>query len=430
MAKISDFSKVKKHFIAVAGGQTMGTEDAIDIRDTVEDKLDDFAKRTQNLRRGRAKDSKGNSINPIDLPLDKALQKYFGIKDIPTFLEVFDVYHKQHNLTDLARVFGLDHLNAGTMEKLMVDHSEFANPMATTEIDSSFRFIIPEIFTQAIRTGYLHSTLHQNWIGSTMNMPQTKITMPQILRGDGMPSRVNEGANIPMGSVSFGKKTVDIFKIGTGFKITDELLMASSIDMLATFLAEVGNDMAIGADSLAFTVLLNGEQADLSESAPVVGVLNTANGFTYKDVKKVFTRMKRLNQPAGRIVTGEDDGIDITGIAQFEGFQGQTKLASIRSIIGVPEVFDIDTYVLPANKILYLCKERAMAKLQYRGMMTERRRNHQNQTEELYISDWINFTIIKRDARVIQDKSVTIVASPFPSYMDVDARIAESYQLL
>lgn len=251
-----------------------------------------------------------------------------------------------------------------------------------------------------------------------------------ILRGDGMPSVVNEGANIPVGSLQFNKKDVTIFKVGTGFRITDELLMASQIDMLYLFLQEVGNDMAIGADSQAMLTLINGEQADGSESAPLVGVAVTANGFTYKDIKKVFTRMTRLGIPADRMITGEDDGIDITSIDRFEGFQGQTKLASIRSIIGVPDQFTQDTYVMPANQIMYLNSRRAMVKLQYRGMMTERRRNPQNQTEELYISDWINFAIVKREARVLQTKASTIGAQPFPSYMDIDGRINQSFQAL
>lgn len=432
MAKL-ELSKLRRHNREVAAGN-VGTENSNDVRETVEESLVDFTKQVQNIRRGLARDKRERVIPAYDISLSEAVREYFGFKDVTQFLSSLDVKGKQHSIQHLGQRFGVQSINAIEMENLLIDHSQktlsFANPMGTTEIDSTYRFIIPEVFTNAIRLGYQHASLHQNWISSTQNLSQDTLKMPFILRGDGMPSKVNEGANIPMGSIAFGKKDVSVFKIGTGFKITDELLMASTLDLLSIFLQEVGNDMAIGADSQAFSVLINGEQADGSESAPVVGVLVTANGFTYKDIKKVFTRMKRLNQPASRIVAGEDDGIDITGIDKFEGYQGVSKLASIRSIIGVPEVFDIDTYVLPASKILYVNKDRAMIKLQYRGMMTEKRRNPQNQTEELYISDWINFAIVKRDARVIQDKSVTIVASPFPSYMDVDARINNSYQTL
>jgi hypothetical protein len=424
-----ELGRLRKHNQEVATGG-VGTEDPKDVRHTVEETLADFTKQVQFTRKGLKEDKHGRKIKPRDISLGQAVQAYYGFKDVSKFLNTLDIYEGSDTIQDAAQRLGCDNLNKSSMEQLMIDHSEFANPMNTGDIDTSFRFIIPEIFTNAIRVGYQHASLHQNWIGSTLNMAQQKVTMPLILRGDGMPSRVNEGANIPLGSIKFSKKEVNLFKIGTGFSITDELLMASNLDLLFLFLQEVGNDMAIGADSQAFSILINGEQEDGSESAPVVGVQNVMNGFTYKDIKKVFTRMTRLSLPVDRIISGEDDGIDITSIDKFEGFQGQSKISSIRSVIGVPEKFDMDTYVLPANQIMFLNKMRAMVKLQYRGMMTERRRNPQNQTEELFISDWINFAIVKRDARVIQDKSVAIETNGFPSYMDVDTRINQSYQQL
>lgn len=428
-SRIEKLGRIQKHHMELAKTGT-GLELPKDVRDTLEDDLPEFTKEIAMTRKGMMEDTKGNAIPPYSLSLHEALELNYGIKSVNEYISAFGLRAKGSSMKDLARRFGIDNLSKAVMEKLLIEHSEFSQPMNTADIDSAFRFIIPEIFTSAIRVGYEHAVLHQNWIGSTINMAQETLKMPLILRGDGMPSVVNEGADIPVGSIKFGKKEVNVLKIGTGFIITDELLMASSLDLLFIFLQEVGNDMSIGADSLAFNVLVNGEQADLSESAPVVGVLNTANGFTYKDLKKVFTRMNRLKQPADRIISGEDDGIDLTSIDKFEGFNGQTRLASIRSIIGVPERFDVDTYVLPANQILYVNMSRAMVKLQYRGMLTERRRNPKNQTEEMYISDWINFAIVKRDARVIQDKSVTIVASPFPSYMDVDTRINNSFASL
>lgn len=406
----------------------VGKEQIVDLRDTLQAELPKFCNGLQSLRKGLAKNRAGKTMKPIDMPFEKALRANFGFENLSQFLQVFGIHTQGDGIHEVASSFGMDSINALAIENMMLSHSNFSNPMSTTDIDSSFRFIIPEIFTNAIRLGYVAGSMHQNWIGSTQNMSVKKLTMPQILRGNGMPSKVNEGANIPMGSVAFAKKDVTIFKIGTGFKLTDELIHDSSLDMLSIFLGEVGNDMAIGADSQAFLILVNGEQSDLSESAPVVGVLNTSNGFTYKDIKKAFSRGTRLHQPYGRIISGEDDGVDITGIDKFEGFQGQTKLSNIRTILGVPETFDMDTYVLPANKVMFLNQARAMVKLQYRGMMTERRRNPQNQTEELYISDWINFAIIKRDARLLMDKSVTLAASPYPSYMDVDSRINDTYE--
>jgi len=428
-----ELGAVKAHNMELAKGG-IGKEDDTRVRHTVEETLGEFCKQITETRLGLAVDKKGNKLRAKDVSFDDALNKVYGFKDTRQFLRCFDLSPGEDSLSDVSAALGMHRLDKSTVEEFLIDHSKMryadSAPVNTQSVDSSFRFIIPEIFMSAVRTGYQHASLHQNWIATTQNMAQQKVTMPMILRGDGMPSRVNEGANIPFGSVKFGKKDLNIFKIGTGFAITDEMVMASSIDMIYTFLQEVGNDMAIGADALAFSVLVNGEQADLSESAPVVGVNVTANGFTYADIKRVFTRMRRLGTPATRLITSEDDAINITGIDRFEGFNGDTRLATIRSIVGVPDAFDIDAYITPANQMLYLNPQRAMMKLTYRGFMTERRRNPQNQTEEMFMSDWINFGIINRSARVIQSKAVTYASTPFPAYMDIDARINQAFSQL
>ena len=232
-----------------------------------------------------------------------------------------------------------------------------------------------------------------------------------------------------MGSVKFGQKYVDTFKIGTGIQLTDELILSTSLDIFFLFMQEVGNDMRIGADTLAIDILINGEQASGTESAPVVGT-DDGSTFTYKDIKRVFTRMRRLSQPATRIIAGEEDTIDITGIDKFEGFNGDTRLSSIRSIVGVPDQFDMDVYPLPADQIMFVAPDRAMIKLQFGGMKVERERDIQTQKEIMVITDYINFAIVKRDARVILTKGDTLVNLPFPSYMDIDARIAETFDNL
>lgn len=423
-----ELKRLRAHNREVAKGG-VGLEESKDVRETVEEKLGAFSKQVMETRLGKRQDEKGNQIPAYDLSLEEAVRGYFGFKDVAAFFKSLDIRTGSFSIHQVAKRFGLDHVSTSKMEGLLLDHSSFANPMTTADVASDFRFILPEIFLNAIRTGYQHTSLHKNWIRNTINLTQEQAVMPLILRGDGMPSKVNEGANIPMGSIKFGKKTVSVFKIGTGFSITDELLMASSLDLLFIFLEEVGNDMAIGADAQAFTVLMNGEQADGSESSPEIGTEN-GTSFQYKDLKRVFTRFTRLGTPADRIIAGEDDGIDLTSIDRFEGFQGQSRLANIKSIIGVPDSFNIDTWLLPANKILYVAPSRAMVKLQYRGMLTERRRNPQNQTEEMFVSDWINFAIVKRDARLLQNKSLLYSGNGFPAYMDVDSRINATYQNL
>lgn len=425
---VLELGKLKEHNLSLKKNNH-GTEKHVDVTETVLSELPKFASALVSLRKGTAENKKGKKMNPVDISFEKAVNMYFDT-DVKTLLSQLGIHTNSMSLSDACQVLGYDNLNLSSFENMMLEHSTMMNDSVsgnTSQISEAYRFLIPELIGTAIRTGYVHSALHTNWIVSSQNISQRSIKMPQILRGDGMPSIVNEGADIPMGSVAFGQKEAKVFKVGTGFTITYELLFESSMDILFIFLGEVGNDMAIGADVLAMSTLIKGEQSDLSESAPVIGV-ETTSSFAYKDIKRAFTRGKRLGQPYTRIITGEDDGINITGIDKFEGFNGGTNLSSIRSIIGVPEVFDIDTHVPPANQIIFVSPEKAMVKLVYRGLMTERVRNPKNQTEELYISDHIGFAIVKRDARLILDKSIAFASNGFPTYMDIDARIASGFK--
>lgn len=415
---------VRNHFIAIRKEKT-GTENYDMVKKHIEETLPAFAKDIFMLRNGFQEEN-GVMIPALDIPFHKAILSEYGA-DVKSFLRAIGIYSGSDSLMSASKRLGGTGLNKDSFEQLMLGSTSFG-AATTKDVPSDFRFIIPELIAAAIRIGYDGASMNQNWIASTMVLGQNdRIKMPQILRGDGMPSRFNEGSNMPVGSVNFGQKEVSVFKVGTGFVITDELIQRSSIDMMMIFMQDVGIDMSVGSDTQAMSVLINGDQADLSESAPSIGVNNTTTGFTFDDIKRITTRMKRLKHNPTRLITGENDGINITSIDRFQGFNGGTTLATINSIIGVPDTLINDVQILPDGKIMFLDPNRAMAKLQYGTMKVERQRNPRNQTEELFVSDWIGFANIRRDARVMLDKNSTIGASPFPAYMDIDSRIAEAF---
>jgi hypothetical protein len=182
-------------------------------------------------------------------------------------------------------------------------------------------------------------------------------------------------------------------------------------------LQEVGSDMSIGADTLAVSILVNGEQTDGSESAPVIGA-EAAAALAPKDLRRIRSRMGRLKNTVTRAIMSEDDTL-----LDLNASNTSREEKTPAEYLGVP----VDNWVLPPGQSLYLNSRNTMVKLTYRGLLTERRRNPQKQEEELFISDWIGFAIIRRDGRVILDKDVTFASTPFPSYMDIDARINQAF---
>jgi hypothetical protein len=279
--------------------------------------------------------------------------------------------------------------------------------------------------TAAIRTGFVNGSMASNWILGSQNMSQTKLVMPRIERGNGRASKVAEGANIPVGSLRFGKKDVSVFKVGTGFSITDELVEGSSIDMMFEFLQEAGNDMSIGRDVEAMRVLVSGEQADGSESTPIIGVTDTAAGLQLADIDRVVERMRRLNRPANRIITSET----IKQKDLNSEYSARERIL-LEAYFGRP----VDCHVLPTlRQLLFLATDKSMVELNYKTMKVERQRNPQNQTDDMYVSTYIGFAKVRRDATVIVDTEVAFsptigAAGGFPAYMDIDARISEAFK--
>jgi hypothetical protein len=420
MTKLS-LERVREHNLSLAAGSATGKEKSSEVREFLEKDLARLAKDIVDVRRGNVEDSFGRKVSPYHISLSEAVKSEYGIPDLKSYLKQLGIYMGEDTLASVARRLGQDNFSKTMMEQLMIDTSNFNSaPNSTKSVADDYRFIIPEIFGEAVRTGYQHASLHQSWIAGTTNMNGHKMTMPRIERGDGVPSIVAEGADMPIGSIKFGKKDVKIFKIGTGFLITDELVMDSRLDHLFIFLGEVGNDMAIGADVQAIKILVNGEQADGSESSPVIGV-DTINSIKTVDCRTVMSRMARLKKPITHGILNEVDSLIDLNAAMPE--REETHIDEYMKI-------KADNWILPGNQLMFLNSAQAMVKLQYRGLVTERRRNPRNQTEEMFISDHINFAIVKRDARVILDKDLAFSSQGFPPYMDIDSRINVAFNEL
>lgn len=429
---VEEFSKLRQHNANVMA-KTPGSLKNTEVKDMYERSIGEFVSQVTETRAGRLMDKFGRPIAAYDVSLEEALQEFYGV-DTKTWLKQMEIHVGTDTLASTAKAFGNDNLTLLNLQDLLVKHSQFDGLNTTGDIDGAHRWIIPELILTAIRTDYEHSAMYRQWIATTQTLTQPKAVIPLIKRGKATPRRFGESESMAFGTVSFGQKDVKVYKVGIGFKLTDELIEQSSINMLFQFLGEVGTDMSIGADVEALNVLINGEQADLSESAPVIGTTN-GTSFAYRDLKRAVARMERLKRVVTRIITGEDDGLDLALLEEFKGFAGETKLGNLNGIMGKVLALANDIFTMPQNQVMLLDPKKAMVQLKYKGMKTETRRNPQNQEEELFVSDHIGFGIMRRDGRVIIDKSVTYdpVAGQtggFPSYMDIDSRLNLSFKHL
>ena len=406
-----------------------GKERDLKLKPKRNEMLSHFFKEMYCTRNGLSLDGEKKEFTPINLSFAQAVRAKFGIslakflRDLEIFpqTDTFQTLSERLGFGSEATVKGFDSLlnNYGK-----AGYSDFANPVtsnnfaSTKDFDPAFRFIIPELILQAINAGYQGSAKHLAWVRGTQNISKKKITMPFIKDGDTMPYRVNEGATIPYGSLKFGQKEVTVFKVGIGFDITDELLEQSSIDMVSVFLAQVGVKMGIASDVEAIRVLVNGDQASGAESVPVVGVFNISDGITHKDLDNIMLQMEMLGMSAEHMIGRKAEFIENLN----EGLSIQRE--TVQQYTELPK----SMFPLPTNQLMFLNVPNCMMKMQYKGLMIETERDISRQVGQVFVTDFVGFAIIKRDARVILDKTVTNVTNPFPAFMDIEAYLSTAFR--
>ncbi len=397
----------------------------------------EFASQLFETRQGGTEDKFGMKRPPIPLTFNDALQLRYGT-DVKGYLTGMGIHYSSDTLETVAKRFGLDHLTQSSLKTTLNDHSmatSLSGLMSTPDVNQ-YKFIIPELIISMINASVDENSFYSNWIHSTINVSKRKITVPIEKTGNVIARVIGEGESIPFGTVEFGDKEVMVEKIGIGMKFTDELLSESSLDMLALSLRKIGRKLNGTTNMYARQILINGDKTktgfNSDESCAVVGT-TSGTSFAWKDIKRVSSQMRMLGTPPNRLILDREDGIDVSGIDKFEGFSGATKLASLQSIIGVPDTLVGDTFPMPDNQIMFIDSKNAMVKLNYRGLRIESRRNPQNQTEEYFLSDYVGFAITDRSARVLLDKTVSWSATygatgGFPVWMNIEGVMEEEFE--
>lgn len=286
--------------------------------------------------------------------------------------------------------------------------------------DEDVRWLIPEIVRDALRLGLRKGPIWPDLIAAEQTVSQLSITLPHINMSDAAPRYVGVGETIPDGGISYGSKSLKIRKMGRGIKIPYEVVQYVSLNVIALFLQDFGIKLNHGLDALAIETLINGEQVNGSESAPVLGV-TTPGTFVYKDLLRIWIRMSRIGRTATTIVGGEDAALDTLDLPEFKTKTAGTTQANINLKTPVPQ--SANYYIhgsMPDDQQLLVDQTSAMIKYNAQPLLIEDDRIVSKQVLETYASLTTGFGILYRDARILIDKSLDFQASGFPSYMDID----------
>ena len=287
--------------------------------------------------------------------------------------------------------------------------------------DAAARWLMPEIWRESLRLGMRKAPIYPNIIAFEESINGLEVHMPHLNMSDAAPRYVGEAETIQMGSLSYGDKSFKIRKMGRGIELSDEVKQYSSLKVVSVFLQDFGVKLGYALDTLAMDILLNGDQADGSESAPVVGV-TTPGTVAYRDLLRVWIRLSRMGKSAQTMISGEAMALNIMDLDEYKlKTQGSTE-AKLNLKTPVPNSADLYIHgAIPDDQVVILDPRTTMMKFNARPLLVESERIVSNQTEATYASLTTGFGIMFRDSRLIIDEDLNISAAPLPSYMNVDA---------
>jgi len=291
--------------------------------------------------------------------------------------------------------------------------------------DTDARWIIPEFIRESIKLGLRKAPIWPNIIASEESVKGLNHILPSINMSEASARKVAEGETIPLGSISYQDKKFSVYKIGKGMKLTDEVKQYCSLKVLSIFFEDFGVRLGQQMDVLAIDCLLNGEQANGSESAPLLGIANTTTGKKYSDFLYAWLRLARLGFNPSIILGGEAAATKTLMLDEFRLRTIGTPMANLNMKTPLPQSSDyyIHGYI-PTNQEILLDKTRSIIKMTAIPLTMESERIVSNQTEATYVTTTIGFAKLMRESAMILDSSKQIVSGStydFPTWMNADA---------
>lgn len=284
------------------------------------------------------------------------------------------------------------------------------------------RWISPEVFLDPVQRAAIQYAFYNELIIRSITVNNTKVTMPRIELSDAAMVDSEEAATIEEGTVVYGDKDVKVTKSARGIKVTDEAIMFNSIDFLMIWVEQLGRKLAAKKNGKAVTVLVNGDQDDLSENAAVVGIADTDEGMQYRDILWVWVTMGLIGRLGNTLVAGPEVAVDYLDMPPVRDRQNiGNVLLPTQVHVPIPSSTDL----FPASQVaddqlLVVDKSAAMVELVAQPLRGESERFASKGLNGTYFSEYSGFAIVQRDARVVIDRTLTLAAHPFPSWFDAN----------
>lgn len=285
-------------------------------------------------------------------------------------------------------------------------------------LSGDVKYLAPEVVREFILQGINAVPWWNNLCSGSVEVASMGVVGPWIQYDKVGLEKTGEVETIAEADVTWGQKTVTIYKKAKGIKLSDEIIYSARLPMLQPFLMRVGIEMAASMNKAAVTTLVNGDQASGDECA-VVGV-GTANTIDFYDFVVAWARASSLFYDWSTMVTSETMAVEVLKNEEFIKPQGAgnvvVQVESVNRVIPdrMPHMVSSGT---PAGYVLLVDPRMAMLHLQFLPLRVESERIANRQMNGTYVSIIDGFYTVDRRARLCINKAVTFAANGFPSWM-------------
>lgn len=319
---------------------------------------------------------------------------------------------------------GLMHADGkkATWEDIFCEFGKDPGSLTLDNILSSsgdMKYLAPEIIRQFILEGMNTTSTYTDLIAGTETVDQMVITTPWAKMLDEAPEGTGEAETISEAGLTWGSKSVSIKKKAKAIKITDELLLTCKIPILGYFLRRFGVALAAGLYVEAVNNLINGDQADGSDSAAVIGT-DASGKIEYGDYLNVWIRGSRIFAKYDNMICNEVGTKATLSLPEFKAQQysgaALVNLKPKNGIVPSQMPFFVANAVGDGQRLLF-DKPQAQIMLVFRPLLVESERIIMRQINGTACSIIAGFASLFRWAKIIIDDSQSFATKGFPDYM-------------
>jgi hypothetical protein len=282
------------------------------------------------------------------------------------------------------------------------------------------RFMSREVFLDPVMRGAVQSTFYPDLIIREESVSQMNVTVPKIELSDAELKDSAEAATIEEGTVTYGSKDVKLRKKARGFKVTYEAIRYNSLSLAQIWFEDAGRILGHSLNGMAVEGIINGDQADTSESAAVIGVANTANKVQWIDIARVAIQFALLGRTGTQIIGNATSALNFLNLDEVKNkqFPGAPLLATmLKTPLTMPEMLYVSTKVT-GNKVVIQDPSASLVQLTSAPLLVENDKNIWKQIEGAVVSITTGFVKIQRNASVVIDGDIAFAGNPFPTWMN------------